>query len=72
MDKHKDIAVKFIQQVEILQKSPYKNNLDIKPLKWQKSKYRLRIWKYMFLYEIIEDKILIFFFDVGSRWDIYK
>jgi hypothetical protein len=24
------------------------------------------------LYEIFEDRILIFFFDVGSRWDIYK
>jgi mRNA-degrading endonuclease RelE of RelBE toxin-antitoxin system len=32
----------------------------------------LRIWKYRFLYEIIEDKILIYFYDADSRWDVYK
>ncbi len=51
---------------------PYENNLDIKILIWLPNTYILRIWKYRFLYEIIEDKIIINFFDAGSRWDIYK
>jgi mRNA interferase RelE/StbE len=48
------------------------NNLDIKKLEWKDNCFRLRIWKYRFLYKIIENRILIFFYDAGSRWDIYK
>jgi hypothetical protein len=33
LNKHQDIAIRFIHQIEVLQKFPYKNNLDIKPLK---------------------------------------
>jgi mRNA interferase RelE/StbE len=47
-------------------------NLDIKRLKRKDNSYRLRIWDYRFLYKIIEEKIIIYFYDVGSRWDIYK
>jgi hypothetical protein len=25
-----------------------------------------------FLYEIIDEKIIINFFDAGARWDVYK
>lgn len=60
------------EKVGILASNPYENNLDIKSYKWRKNSFRLRIWKYRFLYEIIEDEILIYFFDADSRWDIYK
>ncbi|MFA5916767.1 MAG: hypothetical protein WC850_00850 [Candidatus Gracilibacteria bacterium] len=52
--------------------SPYQNNLDIKPLKGKNNHYRLRIGKYRFLYEIIENKILIYFYNADSRGDVYK
>ena len=69
--KHEDISISFFKKLEILLQSPFSNNLDIKPLKWYKDHYRLRIWKYRFLYEIIDQKILIYFYDADSRWDIY-
>lgn len=73
LDKHRDIAKRFIKHLSQLQKNPYDNSLDIKALDWEKwQHYRLRIGKYRFLYEILEDRILIYFYDVGSRWDIYK
>ncbi len=34
--------------------------------------YRLRIGKYRFLYHVMDQKVLIFFYDAGSRGDIYK
>lgn len=49
LEKHWDIAKKFILNLEILQKSPFDNHLDIKSLKWVKNHFRLRIWKYRFL-----------------------
>ena len=67
----KNIALKFDKAVDILVENPYKNNLDIKRLVWSESKYRLRIWKYRFLYEVRENEILIYFYDANSRWDIY-
>lgn len=72
LEKHLDIAKKFILSLEIIKESPFENNLDIKPIKWMKNHFRLRIWKYRFLYEVIENQILIYFYDADSRWDIYK
>ena len=62
----------FLQKLEILKANPFENQLDIKKLKGKfKNCYRLRVGKYRFLYEILEDKILIYFFDANSRGDIY-
>ena len=72
LEKNRDIAKKYINSIEILSVSLNENSLDIKKLKWEKNKYRLRIWKYRFLYEIVDSKILIFFYDAWSRWGIYK
>lgn len=74
LEKHKweKIITSFQEKLHILSKNPYKNNLDIKALLWFDNIYRLRIWKYRFLYEIQEEIITITFFDADSRWDIYK
>jgi mRNA interferase RelE/StbE len=74
LEKHKweDLIMRFTESLRILALEPYENNLDIKILVWLPNSYRLRIWKYRFLYEILEEKIIIHFFDAGSRWDIYK
>lgn len=68
----KDFLQLFSEKLEILIKNPYSNNLDIKALKWLDNNYRLRIGKYRFLYEIIDEEISIYFYKAWSRWDIYK
>ena len=70
--KWQDIIYKFEKAITILSIDPYENNLDIKVLKWLPFCYRLRIWDYRFLYEIIDDELVISFFESWSRWDIYK
>ena len=62
----------FFKKIDILSKNPRDKTLDIKNLKWEKDKYRLRIRKYRFLYEIIDDELIIDIYDSDSRWDIYK
>lgn len=73
LEKHKweKVIEIFSTYLKILQNNPYNNRLDIKILKWNNS-YRLRIWKYRFIYQIIEDKLIVTFTDWDSRWDIYK
>ena len=46
--------------------------VDVKKLQGLSSHYRLRVGKYRFLFTVIEDKVLVYFYDVGSRGDIYK
>jgi len=73
--KHKwdNIIDRFEQIVPTLMKNPCDNTLDIKVLKWYpEHHYRLRIWKYRFLYEVIDDIIIIRFFDAGSRGEVYE
>lgn len=74
LQKHKweTIIGKFTNSLSILSLDPYENNLDIKVLVWLPNSYRLRIWDYRFLYEIIDDKLIISFFEAWNRWDIYK
>lgn len=70
LNSHQIIAISFFLKVKDL--SEWKlENLDIQKLKWKDNCYRLRIWKYRFLYKIIKDEIFIFFYDANSRWDIY-
>ncbi len=72
--KHKwdDVIEKFEKAITILALEPFENNLDIKVLVWLPNSYRLRIWDYRFLYEVIDETLIISFFDAGNRGDIYK
>ena len=74
LEKHagEDLIKVFTNSLRILSLEPYENNLDIKILVWLPNSYRLRIWKYRFVYEIIDEKVIINFFDAWNRWDIYK
>lgn len=73
LEKHKweKIINSFNNSLKILQINPYKNNLDFKKLKWVWENFRLRIWKYRFIYEINNDTLIIYFIDWDTRWDIY-
>lgn len=70
--KGQPLISQFEDALKILTVEPYKNKLDIKRITNLPHVYRLRIWEYRFLYEIIDKKIIITFFYAGSRWDIYK
>ena len=69
---NQSLLKKFDDAVRLIKENPYTKVLDIKKVKWKKWHYRLRIWKYRFLYEVREKEILIYFYEVDSRWDIYK
>ena len=74
LEKHKweIILDQFEKALIFLVNDPYENNLDIRLITWLPNSYWLRIWKYRFLYEIIEETISISFFKAGSRWEVYK
>ena len=74
LEKHKweSILDQFEKALIFLINDPYDNDLDIRVITWLPNSYWLRIWKYRFLYEIIEDTISISFFKAASRWEVYK
>lgn len=71
-NKWQAIISSFESVLRILSLDPYDNNLDIKILQWIPNSYRLRIWKFRFLYEILDEVLVISFYEAGVRWDIYK
>jgi len=76
LDKLNDDFVKlFWEKAQIISKNPFdtKSNLDITSLKGRpKGFYRLRIGSFRFLYEIRKREIIIYFFKVDTRGDVYK
>jgi len=77
-------VIKFIQKrspkdktnidikLKILKNNPYPNTLlDIKKLS-NSPYYRLRINDYRFIYEIIDDELVILMIDSNNRGDVYK
>ena len=58
-------------KLKILVNNPYRNSsLDIKKLSGS-SFYRLRINNFRFIYEIIDDELVILMVDGNNRGDIY-
>ena len=57
----------------IFQENPLNhNNLDIVKLIGFQNIYRLRINDYRIIYEVFENEIMIYIFNIGNRGDIYK
>lgn len=67
-----EVAIAFYQATLKLQVNPYDSTLDIKPLAGFEKVWRLRIGKWRFLYEIMGNQLIIYFYDAGARGDIYK
>lgn len=72
LEKHSNITRSFFSKLEILQNQWLDNQLDIKKLKGNENKRRLRISKYRFLFRIDKDTIIIYFYDADTRGDVYK
>ena len=66
------IITQFKQALTQLALDPYQNTLDIKVLVGLPHCYRLRIGKWRFLYEILDQKLIISFLDAGPRGQVYK
>ncbi len=71
LKQHADIAERFFLKLEIMEKDPWDSLLDIKKLQWTTDRFRLRIWKYRFLFRIDDTTIIIYFYDADSRGGIY-
>ncbi len=73
---NKEVAVRFLKafdEIASMEKWQIKS-YDIKTYNDSKYDdiYRLRIGKYRAIFRIIDEKLLVFIFDIGSRGDIYK
>lgn len=69
-----NVIKRFYGDLKNIIQNPYPSNetVDVKKLQGTDGHYRLRVGKYRFLFAIIDDKVLVYFYDVGSRGDIYK
>jgi len=63
---------RILNQIDKLKKNPYPTNesLDIKKLQAQNG-FRLRVGDYRFLYDVIDDELVIYMEDANNRGDIY-
>lgn len=67
--QRQDISAKL----ELLKENPFSSQqLDIKMMQGYDSLYRLRVGQYRLIYQVEEDKLLIFILKAGNRGDIYK
>jgi mRNA interferase RelE/StbE len=55
-----------------LRENPFRTDSDIRKLKGSLDKYRLRLGKYRFLYAVMEEQVLIYFYKADTRGDVYK
>ena len=67
LDAHKDVAKRAYPLFSKLATDPTSPDIDTKPLQGLENCYRLRIGKYRFLYRVFIDKVMIYFYDAGSR-----
>ncbi len=69
-DKKEKKTIK--EKFELLSKNPYPTNqrLDLKKLK-NRYGFRLRVNEYRFIYDIVDDELVIYIEHSGNRGDIY-
>jgi len=62
----------YIKKFDQLQLNPYTQNIQIDSKKLQnKDGFRLRIGGYRFIYDIIDEELIIYIENGGNRGDIY-
>ena len=63
---------KILKTIKKLKSNPYPTdtNLDIKKLQ-DRYGFRLRVGDYRFLYDVIDDELIIYIEDADNRGDIY-
>jgi len=63
---------RILQKFEMLKMNPYPDNenTDIKKLQG-KSGFRLRVGSYRFLYDVVDDELVIYMEKADNRGDVY-
>lgn len=60
-------------KLDLLAEDPYDaNRLDIKPMVGEEGLWRLRIGSIRLIYEVQQQRLLVYVLTVGHRGDIYK
>ncbi len=72
LKKHPDLIARFLRVAHVLENDPFSLNIDIKRLQGEENKYRFRIGKYRFLYEVEGNILLVYIYDTDSQGGIYK
>ena len=65
-----DIRLRIDQKIDYLRNTP--RGHDTKKLAGQENAYRTRVGSYRIVYEIEDDKLLVWILDVGPRGSIYQ
>ncbi|GHW02709.1 hypothetical protein AGMMS50249_4950 [candidate division SR1 bacterium] len=68
---HVELRKRFLEKMELLTNGEFEK-LDIIPLKGKNNHYRLRIGGYRFFCEIVDEILVIYFYDADTRGDAYK
>lgn len=73
--KNKTIGIRFLKAFEVIKTN--RENIRFYDIKKFHSKqyndiFRLRIGDYRAVFRIIDERLLVYVFDIGSRGDIYK
>ena len=70
--RHPDVAERLYEKLLIMTVDPFDPSLDIVPYRGHAGSYRMRIGKYRFLFAVIDDDLVIYFYDADSRGGIYN
>lgn len=68
----KDISKRILNSLEKLKNDPFEHPHTKKMKGSEGNVYRLRVGEYRVIYEIKNDKLIIYVVRVGPRGDIYK
>jgi len=64
---------RIVDKLNLLQENPLTHTqLDIKAMQGLTDTYRLRIGPLRIIYQIQQDKLIIYLLTIGSRGDVYK
>jgi mRNA interferase RelE/StbE len=63
----KSVVENFFAKTDIMSHNPFDSRLDVKKLNPPLHGHRLRVSKYRFLFDIIQDTIMIYFYKADTR-----
>ncbi len=75
IEKRKSIGIRFYKAfIEIAENKQNIKTYDIKKFysKYYDDIFRMRIGDYRAIFRVVDDELLVYVFDIGSRGDIYK
>ena len=60
-------------KIDLLAENPYgTSRLDIKPMEGEKGLWRLRIGSFRLIYEVVQERLLVYILTIRHRGDVYK